>query len=143
MGQLFIDTYGHEVPPQGANVAGLTAGAVSTSAAGTISPTTSGGASPTVSLLSGVTPTDRRGSFNLNPVTGGGAQAAGQVCLVRFKQPYAAIPTAVIVTIANQTDTTAAIVASANAITAAGFDILVGAALTTAKVYLVNYVVIP
>lgn len=143
MAQLFIDTYGHEVPPAGPNIASLTAGAVSTSAAGTISPTTSAGASPTVTLISGVTPTERRGSFNLNPVTGGGAQAAGQVALVRWKNPYSALPACVLVTIENSTDSTATIVASAGNITAAGFDLFVGTALTTAKTYIVNYLVVP
>jgi len=144
MPQVRLDATGHEVPPTVADGAtALTFGAVSTSAVGTISPTTSAGASPTTTAVTGVSCTDRRGSFNLNPVTGGGAQAAGQVCLVRFAKPYAAVPACVLVTITNTTDTTAAIVAAANLVTVAGFDILVGTALTTAKVYIVNYWVLP
>lgn len=141
MANEFIDANYHNVPPQGATA--LTFGAVSTSAAGTISPTTSAGATPTTSAITGRNCTDRRGAFNLNPVTGGGAQAAGSVAVVKFAKEYAAIPSAVIVTIQNATDTTAAIVASANGVTTAGFNVLVGTALTTAKVYVVEYVVVP
>jgi hypothetical protein len=43
----------------------------------------------------------------------------------------------------NETDTTAAIVIAPTLITGDGFDILVGTALTTAKAYRINYVVIP
>lgn len=132
------DKWGHEVPIPEISTQ-LTAGAVSTSAAGTISGTTSAGAAPTVTIGDC---DDRSGNFLLNPVTGGGAQAAGQVCLVRFANQYAAKPSAVLVTIANETDTTAAIVASSSLITTAGFDILVGTALTTAKAYRVNYLVV-
>jgi hypothetical protein len=139
-GHLYIDNDEHRQPSNGT---ALTAGAVSTSAAGTISPTTSAGASPTVTFTSGVSCDDTAGAFELNPVTGGGAQAAGQVALVRFAKPYSKIPKAVVVTIYNHTDTTAAIVASSGSITAAGFDVLVGTALTTAKTYRVNYHVIP
>jgi hypothetical protein len=133
-----IDKAGHEEYNYDLKITQLTAGAVSTSAAGTISGTTSAGAAPTVTIRDC---DDRRGFFLLNPVTGGGAQAAGQVALVRFATPYTRKP-AVIVTIANETDTTAAIVASANLVTENGFDILVGSALTTAKAYSVNYHVI-
>lgn len=118
----------------------LTAGAVSTSAAGTISGTTAAGAAPTVTIGDC---TDRRGNFLLNPVTGGGAQAAGEVCLVRFAQSYSSAPAAVLVTIENETDGTSAIVATAADVTTAGFDVQVGTALTTAKAYRVNYVVVP
>lgn len=137
-GLVFKDALEHVVPTHGT---ALTAGAVSTSAAGTISPTTSAGAAPTVTLISGVTCDDTRGRFNLNPVTGGGAQAAGQVCLVRFAKPYSKIPTAVNLNLANNTDSTAAIVVAPDAVTVAGFDILVGTALTTAKEYVIDYTV--
>lgn len=139
MALMFKDYIGHVEPEHGT---ALTAGAVGTSAAGTISPTASAGATPTVTFVTGVTCDDSRGRFMLNPVTGGGAQAAGQVVLVRFAKPYAKLPTSVVVTIGNETDTTAAIVCSANLVTVAGFDILVGTALTTAKSYVVNYQVI-
>lgn len=139
MPEIYLDKAGHEQTTPDLGVVQLTAGAVSTSVAGTISGTTSAGAAPTVTIGDC---TDRRGNFLLNPVTGGGAQAAGQVCLVRFKSSYTAKPGAVVVTIANETDTTSAIVASANLITGDGFDILVGTALTTAKAYRVSYHVI-
>ena len=132
------DYYGHENPIHGT---ALTAGAVSTSAVGTISPTTSAGAAPTVTLITGVTCDDTRGRFVLSPVTGGGAQAAGQVVLVRFAKPYSKPPSAVTVTLVNNTASTAAIVAAPHAITVAGFDVYVGTALTTAEVYHVNYLV--
>ena len=139
MPEIFVDSAGHENAPV-IRRPQLTAGAVSTSAAGTISGTTSAGAAPTVTP--GTVCDDRRGNFLLNPVTGGGGQAAGKVALVRFASEYPAKPGAVIVTIENETDVTAAIVASADSVTAAGFDIVVGTALTTAKAYRVNYHVI-
>lgn len=140
--QTFIDANGHQVPDL--NGAALTAGAVSTTAAGTIAGTTSAGAAPTVTIpaAAGIpAPNDRRGQFLLNPVTGGGSQAAGKVASVFFAQPYAAPPSAVLVSIVNQTDGTAPVTVSANNITAAGFDIY-STVLTTAKAYLVNYVVV-
>lgn len=118
----------------------LTAGAVSTSAVGTISPTTSAGATPTVTIGDC---TDRRGNFLLNPVTGGGAQAAGEVASIRFIQPYQKPPGAIIVTCENETDGNAVIAAAAADVTADGFDFTVGAALTTAKAYRCQYLVIP
>lgn len=139
-GVVALDAYGHELKnTEGADQ--LTAGAVSTSAAGTISPTTAAGATPTVTIGDC---TDRRGNFLLNPVTGGGAQAAGEVALVRFAKPYPAAPGSVIVTCAeNETDGNAVVSAVPADVTADGFDITVGAALTTAKAYRINYVVIP
>lgn len=130
------DFYGHKTTQGGTQ---LTAGAVSTSAAGTISPTTAGGATPTVTIRDC---TDQRGSFLVNPITGGGAQAAGEVALVRFAKEYPAAPI-VLVTIGNETDGTSAIVVSAADVTTAGFDVEVGTALTTAKAYLVQYFVFP
>lgn len=136
MPTINYDAAGHQI-----NVGGtqLTAGAVSTSAAGTISPTTSAGASPTVTITDC---NDRRGSFLLNPVTGGGAQAAGQVAIVKFAKEYSKVPI-VVVTGVNETDTTSAIVFGASVATTAGFNVWVGTALTTAKAYRVQYVVLP
>ncbi len=131
---VHTDATFHEVPEGTATQ--LTAGAVSTTAAGTIAGTTAAGAAPTVTVTNA---TDRRGNFLLNPVTGGGAQAAGNVCAVRFAKPYSAVPSAVMVNMVNETDTTATIVAMAGNVTVAGFDIYVGTALTTAKAYRVSY----
>jgi hypothetical protein len=138
-GVPYTDNDGHATR-QGSTA--LTAGAVSTSAAGTISPTTSAGATPTVTFTTGFTCDDTSGTFELNPVTGGGAQAAGQVALVRFAKPYPKTPN-VTVSLYNHTDTTAAIVAGPGSVGPTGFDVLVGTALTTAKVYRVSYVVSP
>lgn len=138
MSTIYIDANGHEVPQVAATA--LTAGAVSTTAVGTIVGTTSAGAAPTVTATDA---TDRRGSFLLNPVTGGGAQAAGSVAEVRFAKPYSAIPRAVLVSIMNETDSTAVHAVSAGAVTVAGFSIFVGAVLVTAKAYRVNYLVVP
>lgn len=131
-----LDKDGHQIVSSDGETQ-LTAGAVSTSAAGTISGTTSAGAAPTVTISDC---NDRRGSFLLNPVTGGGAQAAGSVCLVRFAKPYTKTPI-VGIEMANETDTTAAIVAGVLNVNSAGFDIIVGTALTTAKAYRINYTV--
>jgi hypothetical protein len=132
-----LDSYGHQQVPQN-DATQLTAGAVSTSAVGTISGTTAAGAAPTVTITDC---NDRRGNFLLNPVTGGGAQAAGEVALIRFLKPYQKAPGAVVVTIENETDGTSAIVAAAVDVDSNGFDLCVGTALTTAKAYRVNYVV--
>jgi hypothetical protein len=137
MGTMRTDYYGHEVKDTGATQ--LTAGAVSTSAAGTISGTTNAGAAPTVTITDC---TDRRGTFLLNPVTGGGAQAAGEVALVRYAKPYPAAPV-VLVTIENETDGTTSQVVSAVDSTVDGFDIEVSAVLVTAKAYRVQYLVVP
>lgn len=134
MPMIHTDAVGHELQDGGATQ--LTAAAVGTTVAGTIAGTTAAGAAPTVTVTHA---TDRRGNFLLNPVTGGGAQAAGNVCAVRYAKPYAQVPSAIVVTIQNETDTTATIVAAAANSTVAGFDIVVGTALTTAKAYRVNY----
>lgn len=138
MGTLFEDTYGHQLPA-GAAGASLAAAAVSVVTAGTIAGTTNAGAAPTVSAVNAK---DSGGSFTLNPVTGGGAQAAGTVATVRFAQPYAAIPKAVLVTVALVGGATTPVLASAVNITVSGFDIST-TILTTAASYTVNYTVIP
>jgi hypothetical protein len=139
-GSQTYDAYGHPNPTQ-TGATELTAGAVSTSAVGTISPTTAAGAAPTVTVDRSCT--DHRGSFLLNPVTGGGAQAAGEVCLVRFAKPYGARPAAVFVSVENETDGNTANTACAADVDGDGFDIMVGAVLVTAKAYRVNYIVFP
>jgi hypothetical protein len=129
------DAYGHYPPIAGQ---ALTAGAVSTTAAGTIAPTTGAGATPTVTVPNAV---DFAGSFVLNPVTGGGAQAAGAVALVTFANPLPSIPKAILVNIYDQANG-AAVAAAAGTITTSSFQVLVGVALTTAHNYLVSYEVI-
>lgn len=136
MALRFIDFNGHEVADTSGST--LTAGAVSTTAVGTIVGTTSAGAAPTVTVTSA---NDRAGNFLLNPVTGGGAQAAGNTAKVFFSQPYPSAPRAVIVTAVNETDTTAPITIGAQNITVTGFDIIT-TVLTTAKAYRVNYQVL-
>ena len=133
-GLVGTDAYYHE--SQDTVATQLTAGAVGTTAAGTIAGTTNAGAAPTVTVTYA---TDRRGNFLLNPVTGGGAQAAGKVCSVFFAKPYPKVPAAVTVSMMNETDGTATIVAAASVATVAGFDIYVGTALTTAKAYRIHY----
>lgn len=136
-----IDSVFHEVNPGGT---ALTAGAVSVTTAGTISGTTAAGAAPTVAVPTGFTCNDRRGTFEITAVTGGGAQAAGDVATVRFLNEYAATPSAVIAQLHNVTATPDVALAScAAAITTAGFNINVPAVLVTATTYRVSYVVIP
>lgn len=139
MAVLQQDSVGHRTQISGTQ---MTAGAVGTSAVGTVAGTTSAGAAPTVSFVSGTTCTDAGGRFTLNPVTGGGAQAAGEVAVITFNNPYARIP-AILVSMSNTTDTTAAIVAAATTVTVAGWKLCVGTALTTAKAYEVTWTVIP
>jgi hypothetical protein len=138
-GSIATDAYGHEIS-QTSPPTQLTAGAVGTTAVGTISGTTAAGAAPTVTIGDC---TDRRGNFLLNPVTGGGAQAAGEVAAIRFVKPYGAAPGLVLVTVENETDGNASVASAAADVTADGFDLMVGAALTTAKAYRVNYLVVP
>lgn len=137
-GTVTEDAYGH------LNIAtgpALTAGAVSTTAAGTIAPTTNAGASPTVTFGTGQTANDRRGSFTLNPVTGGGAQAAGAVAVVTFANPYSVAPSTIQCTLLDQAGPVN-IGALATSITANGFSIS-SPILTTAHNYTVTYNVIP
>jgi hypothetical protein len=132
------DAYGHFLPLTGPLMA---AGAVSTTAAGTIAPTTGVGATPTVTFATGQTANDLAGSFTLSPVTGGGAQAAGAAVVVTFTNGLPAVPKAILVTIYDAANG-AAVAAAATSITANGFDISVGIALTTAHTYLVSYLVV-
>jgi hypothetical protein len=136
MALQYIDFNGH--PVADLNGTALTAAAVSTTVAGTIVGTTSAGAAPTVTVTNA---NDRRGTFLLNPVTGGGSQAAGVTCKVFFAQPYSSAPAGVVVSASNETDSTAPITIAAQNITTTGFD-LVTTVLTTAKAYRINYFVL-
>jgi len=132
-----VDAYGHLSPIPNSTV--LTAGAVSTTAAGTIAPTTNAGAAPTVTAV-GTLANDHYGSFQLNPVTGGGAQAAGAQVVVTFANPFRQAPSFVRVQVIDITTAAAPVIVAAYpvTITANGFSIET-AALTTAHNYLVNY----
>jgi hypothetical protein len=137
-----IDGVGHAA--QARPVSSLAASAVSTTTAGTIAGTTAAGAAPTVAIPSGFVCNDRAGTFELTAVTGGGAQAAGDVATVRFANEYAATPSAVLVQLYDITANPDAVRAcAATAVTTQGFNINVAAALTTATVYRVSYHVIP
>lgn len=141
MGTVFIDGNFHETYNRQATA--LTFGAVSTTAVGTISPTTAAGAAPVTSATTGTTCTDRRGTFNLAPVTGGGAQAAGDIVGVVFAKPYEVAPSAVLVQMEPLTDPDDAVIVCASDITVAGFNILANSVLTTAENYRITYLVIP
>lgn len=137
------DAYGHQSPTSAGTLAtALAAGAVSTTAIGTIVPTTGAGASPTVTAVNA---NDMGGTFTLNPVTGGGAQAAGAVAQVFFAQPFAAVPKAVNIDMCDNAAGAngVAVTVSAQSVTTTGFTINVGAALTTAHNYNVFYSVTP
>jgi hypothetical protein len=136
----WIDAYGHDMTGiQG--FPAMTAGAVSTSAAGTIAPTTAAGNSPTVTFATGQQSCDQQGAFTLNPVTAGGAQAAGAVAVITFFQSMPIVPHAILCTIYDDANA-AAIVAKATSITANGFSFSVGVALTTAHTYTCVYHII-
>ncbi len=134
MADVMIDYYGHKVADL--NGVPLVAAAVGVPTVGAINPTTAAGQSPTITTISG---NDRRGSFFLNPVTGGGAQAAGVVAHVTFANPYPAAPAAILINGVNFTNSTVVNLGVTN-ITAAGFDI-VAPALTTAQAYWIQYAV--
>ena len=141
--QVTQDAYGHRTATGvGTQGAALSAGAVSTTAVGTIAPTTAAGASPTVTSVSS---NDMAGTFVLNPVTGGGAQAAGAVALVTFNQPFAATPKAVVVSMCDNAagSSGVAVACAAQSIGTASFTINVASALTTAHNYTCTYVVMP
>lgn len=139
-GAPIFDANEHLSPTPGT---ALTAGAVSTTAAGTISPTTAAGNAPTITFPTGFRSNDTAGTFEINPVTSGGAQAAGVIAKVRFLKPYGRIPTAVMVHMEPITDPDDAVIVCATAVTAAGFDVLANSVLTTAETYRVYYHVIP
>jgi hypothetical protein len=136
-GTVLEDFYGHRSP---STAPALTAGAVSTTVAGTIAPTTSSGAAPTITA---VVANDNYGTFTLNPVTGGGAQAAGAQVLVSFAAPFDRPPSCVVVTVTNITvaATPVAVAAYATGITSNVFNVTTPA-LTTANNYLVQYIVL-
>jgi hypothetical protein len=140
MGTPFYDANNHLSPAPGTTLAG---GAVGVVTAGSISGTTAAGAAPTVAIPSGFSCNDSRGTFDLTAVTGGGAQAAGDVATVRFAKEYTARPGAVIVTLYDDDTTDLARTVCATALTTAGFNINVPAVLVTAHVYRISYVVIP
>ena len=137
-----VDSNGHHIRPTPSDT--LTASAVGTTTAGTIAGTTAAGAAPTVAIPSGFVCHDRAGTFELTAVTGGGAQAAGDVATVRFLDEYPATPSAVLLTLYDITANPDAVrAACATAVTPLGFNVNVAAALTTATVYRVSYSVIP
>lgn len=142
MGVQHIDNVGHEVRPNPSTT--LTAAAVSTTTAGSISGTTAAGAAPTVAIPTGFICTDRAGTFELTAVTGGGAQAAGDVATVRFVNEYAATPAAVLVQLYDVTASPdVSRVVAATAVTTQGFNVNVPAVLVTATTYRISYVVVP
>jgi hypothetical protein len=141
MGTIGTDNYGHERYDSQATA--LTFGAVSTTAVGTISPTTAVGASPTCAAVTGFTCTDRRGKFAVLPVTGGGAQAAGAIVVVKFSKPYAVAPSLVLVQMEPITDPDDAVIVCATSVSVDGFSVLANSVLTTAETYYVSYIVIP
>lgn len=132
-----VDTYGHVNAPPGSNV--LAAAAVGVVTAGTIAGTTNAGAAPTVTA---VTASDNYGQYTLNPVTGGGAQAAGATSTVVFAQSFGSTPI-IQVTVTNITTpaTPTAVAAYPTAVTSAGFSVTTGL-LVTANNYLVQYAVL-
>lgn len=149
MAMIQYDANGHELPNPAPTIltASLTVGVTTP---GTISATTNAGASATIDYNMGgvvnVPPvgiaTDRAGMFRLNPVTGGGAQAAGIVATVKFAVPYQKTPNAVFVTLWDEAATGTIIPASAISISVAGFSINVSSALTTAHNYAIGYSVV-
>lgn len=136
-----IDNVGHEVRPNPG--ATLTAAAVGVTTAGSISGTTNAGAAPTVAIPSGFICNDRAGTFDLTAVTGGGAQAAGDVVTVRFVNEYAATPAAVLINFYDDDTTDLARVAAAVKVNTQGFAINVPAVLVTAHAYRCSYLVVP
>ena len=80
----------------------------------------------------------------MTPVTGGGAQAAGEVAVVTFAQPYSAVPKAISVSVFDQAGGAGSVIAATeSSVTVNGFKVNVNAALTTAHLYTVRYVVHP
>lgn len=128
------DFYGHDVNLGGTQ---LTAGAVGTSATGTISATATAGSTSTVTVTDA---NDRRGQFLLNSV--GTGQTAGANAIVKFAKEYPAIPI-VVLSMQNETDSLAAIVAAPGTVTTAGFTVYIGTAVTAGKAYRINYMVVP
>lgn len=141
MTAIRTDAVGHAAQTRPAT--SLTAAAVGVVTAGSIAGTTAAGAAPTVAIPAGYSCTDRAGTFDLTAVTGGGAQAAGDVATVRFASEYAATPGAVIVNMYDDAGTDVAIVCAPTSVNTKGFNINVASALTTAHTYRVTYMVVP
>lgn len=141
MTTLHTDANYHETYNRQATA--LTFGAVSTTAVGTISPTTAAGAAPVTAAITGFTCTDRRGKFSLAPVTGGGAQAAGDIVAVVFAKPYEVAPSFVSVVLEPITDPDDSVIVCASDVTVNGFNILANSVLTTAETYYISYYVVP
>lgn len=145
MPYLSEDAYGHRNKvDDGTQGVALVGAAVSTTAKGTIVGTTAAGAAPTITFATGQSAHDTAGTFTLNPVTGGGAQAAGAVAQIFFNQPFGAVPTAVLVNVVDQAagSSAVAVAASSSNVLTTGFTVNVSAALTTAHNYSVSYSVI-
>lgn len=135
MPNVTFDAYDHQSVAPGTT---YTTGATGTTVAGTVVPVAAGaGTGSSTALITGATPNDTRGQFNL--VTAG-SPAAGAVAAVNFSAPYSKLPGAVVVTIYNVTDSTV-VAASASSVTISGFNIS-SVALTTGKTYQINYSVI-
>lgn len=137
MPALNYDFYNHSAVAPGAT---YTTGATGTTAAGTVVPVAAGaGTGSSTAIITGSSPNDSRGQFNL--VTAG-TPAAGAVATVNFSAPYSQLPGCVVVTMLDTTASPAApILCSASSVTQTGFSISTGA-LTTAHTYTVNYEVV-
>jgi hypothetical protein len=98
-----------------------------------------------VTFATGQAASDASGIFTLNPVTGGGAQAAGAVVQIFFQQAYEGIPKGVLVNVCDNAAGASgvAVAAAAQSVSASGFTVNVSAALTTAHNYTVTYSVLP
>jgi hypothetical protein len=139
------DYYGHTQQNNNNSAANLVGAAVSTTAIGTIVGTTAAGAAPTVTFGTGQRATDMAGTFTLTPVTGGGSQAAGAVAQIFFQNSFEVAPAGVTVGVVDQAagSSAVAVAAAASTITATGFTVNVSAALTTAHLYTISYIVAP
>lgn len=140
MPNVTTDYYGHVIAPTNGVGTGLAAAAVGTAnAPGLVIPGTNAGAAPTVTAVNGV---DEVGTFTLNAVTGGGAQAAGAVVVINFTQAWAVAPRAAYVYMVDQAAPNT-LIATTYTLTAASLTVNVTSALTTAHNYTVVFKVFP
>lgn len=137
MAALNYDFYNHQSVTPGTT---YTAGAALSTAAGTVIPVTAGaGVGSSTAIITGSSPNDTRGQFNL---VAAGTPAAGVVTSVIFSAPYSQLPGAVLVNVLDTTASPVAPVAGvASAVSQTGFSVSTGA-LTAGRTYTINYHVV-
>jgi hypothetical protein len=136
MASLSYDYYNHQAIAPGTTYA---TGATGTTVAGTVVPVAAGaGTGSSTAIITGSSPNDTRGQFNL---VAAGSPAAGSVAVVNFSFPYGALQGSVVASCIDTTASPEAPIAIAPVITQTGITFYAGA-LTAAHTYTISYHVV-